>query len=85
METAILEVVGQKSSFGFAELRTVIGPKRRPDLGGSLWHIYFLKISLVCEEMSRGVVGKKGVIFEVCSVTRIFIVYIAYLASAGHN
>ena len=60
--------------FGFAELRTVIGPKRRPDLGGSLWHVYFLKIPL---EMSTGVVGKKGVIFEVCSVTRIFIVYIA--------
>ena len=71
--------------FGFAELRTVIGPKIRPDLGGSLWYIYFLKIPLVCEEMSTGVVGKKGVIFEVCSVTRIFIVYIAYLASAGHN
>ena len=45
--------------FGFAELWTVIGPKRRPDLGGSLWYIYFLKISLVCEETSTGVVGKK--------------------------
>ena len=71
--------------FGFAELRTVISPKRRPDLGGSLWYIYFLKILLVCEEMSTGVVGKKGVIFEVCSVTRIFIVYIAFSTSAGHN
>ena len=71
--------------FGFADLRTVRGPKRRPDLGGSLWYIYFLKIPLVCEEMSTGVVGKIGVIFEVCSVTRIFIVYIAFLTSAGHN
>ena len=71
--------------FGFAELWTVIGPKRRPDLGGSLWYIYFLKIPLVCEEMSTGVVGKNGVIFEVCSVTRIFIVYIALLTSAGHH
>ena len=71
--------------FGFAELWTVIGPKRRPDLGGSLWYIYFLKILLVCEEMSTGVVGKKRVIFEVCSVTRIFIVYIAFLTSAGHD
>ena len=53
---------------GFAELRTVIGPKRRPDLGGSLWHIYFLKIPLVCEEMSTGVVEKNRVIFKVCSV-----------------
>ena len=54
-----MEVVGQKIRvFGFAELRTVIGPKRRPDLGGSLWHIYFLKIPLVCEEMSTGVVEK---------------------------
>ena len=71
--------------FGFVKLRTVIGPKRRPDLGGSLWHIYFLKIPLVCEEMSTGVVGENGVIFEVCSVTRIFIVYIAISTSAGHN
>ena len=71
--------------FGFVKLRTVIGPKRRPNLGGLLWHIYFLKIPLVCEEMSTGVVGKNGVIFEVCSVTRIFIVYIAISTSAGHN
>ena len=63
--------------FGFAELWTVLGPKRRPDLGESLWHIYFLKIPLVCEEMSTGVVEKNRVLFEVCSVTRIFIVYIA--------
>ena len=72
-------------AFGFTELRTVIGPKRRPDLGGSLWHIYFLKIPLVCEEMSTGVVGKNGVIFEGCSVTRIFIVDIALSASEGHD
>ena len=59
-----MEVVGQKNRvFGFAELRTVIGSKRCPDLGGLLWHIYFLKIPLVCAEMSTGVVGKKGVIF----------------------
>ena len=50
--------------FGFAELRTVIGPKRRPDLGGSLWYIYFLKIPLVCEEMSTGVVEKNRVMLS---------------------
>ena len=71
--------------FGFVNLRTVIGPKRRPDLGGSLWHIYFLKIPLVCEEMSTGVVEKNRVIFEVCSVTRIFIVDIALSTSSGHD
>ena len=43
--------------FCFAKLRTVIGLKRRPDLGGSLWYTYFLKILLVCEEMSTGVFG----------------------------
>ena len=53
--------------FGFVKLRTVIGPKRRPNLGGSLWHTYFLKILLVCEETSTGVVGKNRVIFGVCS------------------
>ena len=45
--------------FCFAKLRTVIGPKRRPDLGGSLWYTYFLKILLVCEEMSTGVFWEK--------------------------
>ena len=50
--------------FGFVKLRTVIGPKRRPNLGGSLWHTYFLKILLVCEEMSTGVVGKKESDFQ---------------------
>ena len=55
--------------FGFVKLRTVIGPKRRPNLGGSLWHTYFLKNLLVCEEMSTGVVGNNRVIFEVCSET----------------
>ena len=56
--------------FCFAKLRTVIGLQRRPDLGGSLWYTYFLKILLVCEEMSTRVVGKKRVVFEVCSETR---------------
>ena len=51
--------------FGFVELRTVIDLKIRPDLGGFLWHTYFLKTLLVCKEMSMGVVGRK-VIFEVC-------------------
>ena len=45
--------------FGFVKLRTVIGSKRRSNLGGSLWHTYFLKNHLVCGEMSAGVVGKK--------------------------
>ena len=45
--------------FYFAKLRTVIGPKRRPYLGGSLWYTYFLKVLLVCEEMSAGVVRRK--------------------------
>ena len=45
--------------FGFVKLRTVIGPKRRSNLSGLLWHTYFLKNLLVCEEMSTGVVGKK--------------------------
>ena len=76
---------GDIGVFGFAELRTVIGSKRRPDLGGSLWHTYFLKNHLVCGKMSTGVVGKNRVIFEVCSVTRIFIVYIAFSTSAGHD
>ena len=71
--------------FGFAELRTVISPKRRPDLGGSLWHTYFLKNHLVCGEMSTGVVGKNRVIFEVCSETSFFIVDIALSASEGHD
>ena len=69
--------------FGFVKLRAVVGPKSRLDLGGSLWHTYFLKILLVCEEMSTGVVGKNRVIFEVCSETRIFIVDIALSTSAG--
>ena len=71
--------------FGFVKLRTVIGPKRRPNLGGSLWHTYFLKNLLVCEEMSTGVVGRNRVIFEVCSETRFFIVDIALSASEGHD
>ena len=53
--------------FGFVKLRTVIGSKRRPNLGGSLWHTYFLKNLLVCEETSTGVVGENRVIFGVCS------------------
>ena len=53
----------KNSSFGFAKLRTVIGYKRRSDLGGLLWSTYFLKVLLVCEEMSTGVFGKKRVIF----------------------
>ena len=71
--------------FGFVKLRTVIGSKRRPNLGGSLWHTYFLKNLLVCEEMSTGVVEKNRVIFEVCSETRIFIVDIALSTSEGHD
>ena len=71
--------------FGFVKLRTVIGPKRRPNFGGSLWHTYFLKILIECEEMSTGVVGTKRVIFEVCSETRIFIVDIALSTSEGHD
>ena len=43
--------------FCFAKLWIVIGLKRRPDLGGSLWYTFFLKILLVCEEMSTGVLG----------------------------
>ena len=70
--------------FGFVKLRTVIGPKRRPNLGG-LWHTYFLKILLECEEMSTGVVGKNRVIFEVCSETRIFNVDIALSATEGYD
>ena len=61
--------------FSFAELRTVIGPKRRPDPGGSLWHNYFLKTPLVCEEMSTGDVEKKKLIYEVFALS----------TSAGHN
>ena len=45
----------------------------------------FLKNHLVCGQMSARVVGKKGVIFEVCSETRIFIVDIALSASEGHD
>ena len=71
--------------FSFAELRTVIGPKRRPDPGGSLWHNYFLKTPLVCEEMSTRDVEKKKLIIEVCSESRIFIMDIALSTSAGHN
>ena len=70
---------------GFVKLRTVIGSKRRPNLGGSLWHTYFLQNLLVYEEMSTGVVGKNRVIFEVCSETRIFIVDIALSFSEGHD
>ena len=66
--------------FCFAKLRIVIGLKERPDFGGSLWYTYFLKILLVCEEMSAGVVGKKRVIFEVCSEIRCS----AVSTSAGH-
>ena len=51
--------------FDFEELWTAIGTKRRPNLGGSLWHTYFLWIIPVCEGMSTEVVGKKRVIFEV--------------------
>ena len=50
--------------FCFAKLWIVIGPKRRPDLGGSLWYTYFLKILLVCEEMSTGVFGGKKSDFQ---------------------
>jgi len=71
--------------FDFAELWTAIGSKRRPDLGGSLWYTYFLKILLVCEEMSTGVFGEKRVIFKVCSETGFFIVYCALSTSAGHD
>ena len=71
--------------FGFVKLRTVIGSKRRPNLGGLLWHTYFLRNLLVCEEMSTGVVGKNRVIFEVCSETRFFIVDIALSAFEGHD
>jgi len=71
--------------FCFAKLRTVIGPKRCPDLGGSLWYTYFLKILLVCEEMSTGVFGEKRVIFKVCSETGFFIAYSALSTSAGHD
>ena len=45
--------------FCFAKLWIVIGLKSRLDLGGSLWYTYFLKILLVCEEMSTGVLAKK--------------------------
>ena len=48
-----------KRVFCFAKLWIVIGPKRCPDLGGSLWYTYFLKILLVCEEMSTGVFWEK--------------------------
>jgi len=71
--------------FCFAKLRTVIGSKRCPDLGGSLWYTYFLKILLVCEEMSTGVCGGKRVIFKVCSETGFFIAYSALSTSAGHD
>ena len=71
--------------FGFAKLRTVIGYKRRPDLGGSLWYTFFLKILLVCEEMSTGVFGGERVIFKVCSETGFFIVYCALSTSVGHD
>ena len=71
--------------FGFAKLRTVIDYKNRPDLGGSLWYTYFLKILLVCEEMSTGVFGEKRVIFKVCSETGFFIAYSALSTSAGHD
>ena len=71
--------------FGFEDLWNVIGPKKRPDLGGSVCHTFFLKILLVCEEMFTGVVEEKKVIFEVCSETRIFIIDIALSTSAGHN
>ena len=78
-------MVGGRKFLGLAKLRAAIGSKRRPDLGGSLWYTYFLKIFLVCEEMSTGVFGKKRVIFEVCSEIRFFIVYSALLTSASHD
>ena len=71
--------------FCFAKLWIVIGPKRCSDLGGSLWYTYFLKILLVCEEMSTGVCGEKRVIFKVCSETGFFIAYSALSTSAGHD
>ena len=71
--------------FCFAKLWIVIGSKRRPDLGGSLWYTFFLKILLVCEEMSTGVFGEKRVIFKVCSETGFFIAYCALSTSAGHD
>ena len=71
--------------FGFEDLWNVIGPKRRPDLGGSLCHTYFLKILLVCEEMSTGDVEKEKVFFEVCSETRFSMMDIESSTSAGHD
>jgi hypothetical protein len=55
-----------------------MGPKRRLNLGGSLWYTYFLKFLLVCEEMTTGVFGGKGVIFKVCSETGFFLLHIVY-------
>jgi hypothetical protein len=71
--------------FCFAKLRTVMGSKKRLNLGGSLWYTYFLKILLVCEEMTTGVFGGKGVIFKVCSETGFFIAYSVLSTSAGHD
>ena len=71
--------------FCFAKLWIVIGSKRRPDLGGSLWYTFFVKILLVCEEMSTGVFGEKKSVFQGMLRNQVFIVYSALSTSAGHD
>ena len=71
--------------FGFSELQTVIGPRSCLSHRELLCHMYFLKIRLGCEEISSRVNGWKMRFLEVCSETKIYIINIALLTSAGHD
>ena len=71
--------------FGFSELRTVIGPRSCLSHRELLCHMYFLKIRPGCEEIFSRVNGWKMRFLEVCSETKIFIINISLLTSAGHD
>ena len=71
--------------FGFSELRTVIDPRSCLSHRELLCHMYFLKIRPGCEEIFSRVNGWKMRFLEVCSETKIYIINIALLTSAGHD
>ena len=64
---------------------TVIGPRSCLSHRELLCHMYFMKIRPGCEEISSRVNGWKIRFLEVWSETKIFIINIALLTSAGHD